>query len=215
MRGPVAVFIYRLDGHLQRALTFTADIRQHRHFIFVALPNEQHQFGEHGARKASQAGLRIAQLRSGREPEHMPRERIAKPAAEGHGLREPARPENGKGIGDGATVRGLQGVGYTDDVGYGVLTVCVSGDESGELRQCVKKVLDAGLERAAFAAVDLVPQRMYTGDPRGRTECSCICRRRAVIYHDHRAESRRGELPHQLDQDGLRLPRRDQYRDLA
>jgi len=145
----------------------------------------------------AQAGLRVADRPTGREPEGEAADRVAEPAAHRHGAGERPRTQDDAARCDaGRDPR---------DIHRRVLAVGIGGDDPGT-GEGPGDVREARAQGRALASVLLMGQDEGAGC-RGRREHVTVGRPRPVVDDDHRHSV---QFPHERDEALVGLVRGDQ-----
>ena len=177
----IPVEVYGLDGHLARGDARAPTAQQHVLLVREALAGLVAHPLDDACGDAAQPRLRVAQAPPGRKPEDAARDGVARARAHRHATPERPAAEHQRRSAAGGV--GAQFVGDAQDVGDGVLSVGVGGDDivAGVLPQHVG---EPGAQRPRLAAVDVVVQ-YGRAEPRRHREHGGVVRSAAVVDHDH------------------------------
>src|ERR1019366_2882367 len=86
-----------------------------------------------------------------------------------------------------------------------MLSIGVGGHDPGQSRKRAERVVDAGLQRRAFAQIDRVAQHLDPGDLRRPLEDGAVPGPAAVVHQQDGWHAPAGQVAHQIDQPGGRL----------
>jgi hypothetical protein len=205
VRPTVVIEVNGLDGHFDGSAATAAEVREYAHLILISLAWQRPKHGKYASRQPAKAGLCVPQANSGQCTEYFACEQVAQAApqwdvcgkdtcAKHHALR-----------------RFREGLSDMEDVSNGVLAVGVCSNDASYLRQVGEYILEAGLERTAFAEVDCVAEESDTACLLKLLEDSAAVVAAAIVHHKDGPKAGSSELLNQFDEDRFWLPSRNEY----